>query len=1097
METASIIERIRRAPRLQELIGLFFRSGAHLVQGAGEAQQALLLAAAFAEGLPRAIVVTEDAAALRRWQANAAAFLPEVATAVFPRTATATFQAAARSREQETERLRALALLQSGKPTIVFATAAEAAAKIPAPEELTAALSLLTTGSVVVREKLLRSWAERGYERVDQVERRGHFAVRGDIVDVFSPAEEYPLRIEFFGDEIDSLRYFDTVTQRSVARVEQATVFPVTFAGGSSSLAAYCRDGVWLVEEAARAAEALRAVHKEEGGRAADLHTWEQLLGTLATPVQVYFSLISQRVPGARIQQRYPLEGRGITAFRKQWPLLLDALRKYQRQGYAVVLACGDENRRETLTEILARADIYPVDTAAAGLVSMLPAEVTGSFEWAYEKLVLITEEDIFGNQKARRRRRASSGNEIRYFSDLSEGDYVVHRVHGIGRYTGVETIERDGIHRDYLRIRYAGEDSLFLPVERIGQLEKYIAPDGTVPTLHRMGGAQWARTKARTQKSLADLADKLVALYAERELERGYAFGPDTPWQREFEEAFPYEETPDQLQATAEIKASMEKQQPMDRLLCGDVGFGKTEVAMRAVFKAVMSGKQVAVLVPTTVLSQQHFRTFTARLSPFGVQVAVLNRFRTAAEKKAVLRSAREGTLDVLIGTHALLNKQVKFHDLGLLVVDEEQRFGVAQKEKWKSRARNIDVLTLSATPIPRTLHMSLAGVRELSVIYTPPTDRQPVQTYVTEARDSIIRDAIRAEYERGGQVYFVYNRIASIDDMTEHLQSLVGEDVSFDIAHGAMNGEHLEQVMQDFYDGRFTVLVCTSLVENGLDQPNANTIIVYDADRLGLSQLYQMRGRVGRSDRAAFAYFLYRPDKILNETAEKRLYAIREFTELGAGFKIAMRDLEIRGAGNLLGAEQHGNMVGVGFATYCAMLDEEVAKRRGEAPKTAPTPAPVLELQVEAYIPEEYIADPTQKLEMYRRLAEAVTETELSDLTDELIDRFGTPPPATETLLDVCRLRILAAQAGIGSIRELNHVVEVQWVRPEAMADWDIGAVPDAVMESIRFLPSDLPRATINKIYWQRPVTDFLPQVLQAFLQRRNDADEGAKSE
>ncbi len=1089
MDKKSLLKKLHHSQRLQEKTGFFRQKGGVLLHGGSISQQALLLSLAFVEGLSHAVVIVPDANSLRQWRDDFYFFAPEIATGMFPFAEETDFAVAAKSMENEVERIRSLALLNGDEQAVVFATVTEAAAPIPAPERMNEARQLVCVGDILAREPLFRSWVEAGYERVEQVERRGHFAVRGDIIDVFSPQEEYPLRIECFGDEVENMRYFDALTQRSEQQVSKAEIYPLTPRGTESVLTAYIGNGVFLCEEPSRCADILQQVKKENPARAKKLRTWNDILAPCENLPQVYFSLISQRVPQARIRERQPFDGRGVTAFRKQWPLFVQEVKKWLKRGRAVVIAIGDEDKRNTLAKILRDANIFPTDTVASGMVTLADGAVSYGFEWPYENLVLLTEEDVFGSQKIRRRKKVKSGNEIRYFSDLAEGDYVVHQVHGIGRYTGVETISMGGLNRDYLRIEYAGEDKLFLPTERIGQLEKYIAPDGTVPTLHKMGGAQWTKVKAKAQQSIDDLAEKLVALYAEREIAKGFAFPPDTPWQREFEDAFPYEETADQLRATAEIKASMERPQPMDRLLCGDVGFGKTEVAMRAAFKAIMSGKQVAVLVPTTVLSQQHYRTFTDRMSSFGVNVGVINRFRSAGEKRDVMRRVRDGNLDVLIGTHALFNKAVRFADLGLLIVDEEQRFGVAQKEKWKKRAVDIDILTLSATPIPRTLHMSLAGVRELSVIYTPPADRQPVQTYVTEAADEIIREAILREHERGGQVYFVYNRIASIERMTEHLQSLLPPQVNFDIAHGAMTGEELERVMQEFYAQHFDVLVCTSLVENGLDQPNANTIIVYDADRLGLAQLYQMRGRVGRSARNAYAYFLYRPDKILNEAAEKRLYAIREFTELGAGFKIALRDLEIRGAGNLLGPEQHGNMVGVGFTTYCSMLDEAVAERRGIKPKRSVAEAPVLELQVEAYLPDTYIGDPVQKLEMYRRLAEIDTMTDWEELAAEIRDRFGTPPESAMRLLDVAKLRILAARAGIGMIRELEHSVEINWNRPEAMADWDIGAVSDKVMRTIQFLPLTPPRATINKIRWKMPAIDFLPQLLTEFLKKRNE--------
>lgn len=578
------------------------------------------------------------------------------------------------------------------------------------------------------------------------------------------------------------------------------------------------------------------------------------------------------------------------------------------------------------------------------------------------------------------------------------------------------------------MEIHYSGYDVLYVPTDQIQFLQRYIGNEGEAPRLSRMGGADWKKARAKAQKSIDNLAEKLVALYAKREITDGYAFPPDTPFQQEFEEAFPYEETQDQLKAVAAIKESMEKPVPMDCLVCGDVGFGKTEVAVRAAFKAVMGGKQVAVLVPTTVLAQQHYQTFSERFRSFGVVCDVLNRFRSIKERKEILQKVEAGQIDVLIGTHSILNKNVKFKDAGLLIVDEEQRFGVAQKEKWKTWATGIDVLTLSATPIPRTLHMSLVHLRQMCLIETPPTERLPVQTYVTEYDGAIVRDAVMREKRRGGQVFFVYNRVATMERMKVELETLVPE-VTVGMAHGQMTGSVLEANMFDFYEGEYDVLLCSSLVENGLDIANANTIIVYDADRFGLSQLYQMRGRVGRSHRTAYAYFLYRRNKILNEVAEKRLQAVKEFTELGSGFKIAMRDLEIRGAGNLLGREQHGNIAGVGFVMYVQMLEEAVNRLRNESYTKTVDVRTTLEVRVDAFIDDTYIEHGGQKIEMYQRLALVRTEEALEELKNELTDRFGKPTRAVQNLLKATHLRIRAQKDLVLSVSQKGIGLEFRW--------------------------------------------------------------------
>lgn len=705
--------------------------------------------------------------------------------------------------------------------------------------------------------------------------------------------------------------------------------------------------------------------------------------------------------------------------------------------------------------------------------------------------LVVVVEGNIYGQQKRKLRNKPKKGQEINYFTDLTPGDYVVHNMHGIGKYIGLKTIETEGIHRDYIEIAYAGTDKLFLPANNLDQLQKYIGNEGDVPRINKMGGRDWSKVVSKAKKSIDDLADKLVEIYAQREITEGFAFLPDQPWQQEFEDAFPYEETEDQLQATAEIKESMERPVPMDRLLAGDVGFGKTEVAMRAIFKAVMSGKQVAVLVPTTVLAQQHFQTFLNRFAPFGVKVDVLNRFRTTSEKKQILKGVEDGSIDILIGTHSLLNKKVVFKDLGMLVVDEEQRFGVVQKEKWKEWASNIDVLTLSATPIPRTLHMSLVGVREMSVINTPPEERLPVQTYVVEYDMNLIADAIKRELARGGQVYFVYNRVASINHMGELLESAL-PGLRYAIAHGQMTGRQIEEIMTDFYEGHYDVLLSTSIIETGLDIPNANTIIIYDADRLGLSQLYQMRGRVGRSRRRAYAYFMYRPDKILSEAAEKRLKAIEEFTELGAGFKLAMRDLEIRGAGNLLGSQQHGNIASVGFGMYVSMLEEAIAKAQNKEVERDVSIDPAIDLEVDAFIDDAYIKDSARKISVYQRLLHIKSKEQLDDMTDELIDRFGTPTDPVDRLLRIAQIKEQARLLGIKSIVRRDKRLTIHWYDDSKMTDWDMGAVREDLWKKMKFMDTKPATLYVNLNGMKGSVLTITEAVIKA-LSHKSPTKEG----
>ncbi len=712
---------------------------------------------------------------------------------------------------------------------------------------------------------------------------------------------------------------------------------------------------------------------------------------------------------------------RSVAPYNRNLELLTGDLQGWLADGQIpVVMMSSDIKARGLADSLQSRnlnaAFIKDEELLHPGRISVISGELTAGFRFWNESWLLLTENDIFGMQKKRRLHTKNSGAQLQYFSEIKAGDYVVHAVHGIGRYIGVENVLVDGVHRDYLLLAYAGDDKLYVPVEQVGMLHKYVGNEGQAPRLSKMGGADWKRVQNRAKAAITELAEELLRLYAQRKIVPGHAFGVDTEWQRDFEERFPYEETPDQLRAIAEIKADMEKPEPMDRLLCGDVGYGKTEVAIRAAFKAVMDGKQAAVMVPTTVLAQQHFMTFKERMQPFGVKVEMVSRFCSPKEQKRILNDLENGQVDVLIGTHRLLQSDVLFPDLGLLVIDEEQRFGVAQKEKIKRWKTGVDVLTLSATPIPRTLHLALVNGRDMSVIESPPEERLPVETYVAEYNPGMIKEALERELRRGGRVYYVHNRVVGLENIAADLRALV-PGISIRIAHGQMPEDMLEDAMIAFYEGSCDVLLSTSIIENGLDVPLANTIIIDGAENFGLSQLYQMRGRVGRSSRLAYAYFVYKRNRALSEIAEKRLQAIRDFTELGAGFKIAMRDLEIRGAGNLLGAQQHGHIAGVGFAAYCDMLERTIRKLKDGVEDGVPEPDPVLEISVDGYIPDDYIADPRYKLELYRRFAE-LDYAERGDLLDEIIDRFGEPPEEVDVLWRVACLRALCRRLRIRGI-------------------------------------------------------------------------------
>lgn len=1087
---------LQQDPILQDCLQLYEKKGIHGIYGVAGSQKTLLTAGAIGEHEGPVFIVASGREQAASWYQDLAVFCPERPVYEPPMVDKAVLHAAAQSMDGQAALMELLGRLLQRESCTVLLTPETAAQYVWMPEMVRQAVCTLSLGEKWPRSGLLERLVKDGYERSEKVERRGHFAVRGDIVDIYAVNYEHPVRIEFFGDEIDSIRFFDADTQRSQENAEHIAILPMRLPGeGTTTILSYGNEAdIVIWDEPVRAQDQLKAYLKETEDHRRMAGDWRFLSDSGAGKKQLVLSLLSQKTPYLSVREWLTVSARPVAGFQKQFQILEEEIRDWLVRGYAVLLAVADEGKREALAAWLEKEKIPFQDNAqelAGSQVFLWDGNVQEGFEFPQAKLAVVSALNIYGNQKRKLRKKAKKGEEIQYFTDLEIGDYVVHDVHGIGKYCGIKTIESFGIHKDYLEIQYAGKDVLYVPSDQLNVLQKYIGNEGDTPRLHKMGGAEWTRTKSKAKKSIDDLAESLVQIYANREIVKGHAFQPDTPWQREFEDDFPYEETPDQLKAVAEIKESMEQPHPMDRLVCGDVGFGKTEVAIRAVFKAVMDGKQVAVLVPTTVLAQQHYKTFTNRFYNFGVRCDVLNRFRSAGEKKEILERLAQGTCDVLIGTHSLLNKKVKFKDLGLLVVDEEQRFGVAQKEKWKEWAADIDVLTLSATPIPRTLHMSLVGVREMSVIDTPPQDRFPVQTYVTEYAPGTAKDAILRELRRGGQVYFIYNRVASIDKMAESLQAML-PDARIAVAHGQMHGALLEQIMMDFYEGKYDILLCTSLIENGLDVPNANTILIYDADQLGLSQLYQMRGRVGRSHRLAYAYLFYRPDKSLTEVAEKRLQAIREFTELGSGFKIAMRDLEIRGAGNLLGREQHGNIANIGFAMYCQMLEDAIRRLKDGSEYTPPPPDTVLEIHVDAFIDETYISDMTQKIEMYRRLAALKTLDEWSELADEMVDRFGTPTQPVEQLLKAAQLRLRASLLGIVSVVPKQGQLDVKWHDSKPMADWAMEEVSPYYWKRIRFLPVK-PLELRVQIDDRKDILSFLDGLL-AELEKKTSAKEGA---
>lgn len=1005
------------------------------VYGLGGSAKSAYAAHVLAKTDKNAVIVVPTTEQVNGWLTDLQYFSPQLRVYTYPLVQHTVFTTTTKSLELAAKQMEALTALRGSRQAVVVATAEEAAQFVTAPQKIDDAVLSFKVGEDYERETILSGLVSGGYERSDLVDRRGLFSVRGDIIDLYPLNEKEPIRLEFFGDTLENIRYFNEQTQKSSMKTDSVRILPFALAydkdDEKTTLLDYGNNGIIIWDEGNRIKEELKKSFSESTERKNEAAKWRSLAGEKRTAVQLVLSLLAQSVSELETDETVSITSKTVAGFRKEFTLLKDELGHWRERDYRIIFVISGEKRAASLNGWLKQNEFYASPLTENGKdtgIFISSGEIRNGFEFPYAKTVVIAEKDIYGTQKKRLRRHAENGQEINAFTDLHAGDYVVHDTHGIGKYVGIKTIETDGVHKDYLEIHYSGHDVLYVPTDQIQFLQRYIGNEGEAPRLSRMGGADWKKARAKAQKSIDNLAEKLVALYAKREITDGYAFPPDTPFQQEFEEAFPYEETQDQLKAVAAIKESMEKPVPMDCLVCGDVGFGKTEVAVRAAFKAVMGGKQVAVLVPTTVLAQQHYQTFSERFRAFGVVCDVLNRFRSIKERKEILQKVEAGQIDVLIGTHSILNKNVKFKDAGLLIVDEEQRFGVAQKEKWKTWATGIDVLTLSATPIPRTLHMSLVHLRQMCLIETPPTERLPVQTYVTEYDGAIVRDAIMREKRRGGQVFFVYNRVATMERMKVELEALVPE-VTIGMAHGQMTGSVLEANMFDFYEGEYDVLLCSSLVENGLDIANANTIIVYDADRFGLSQLYQMRGRVGRSHRTAYAYFLYRRNKILNEVAEKRLQAVKEFTELGSGFKIAMRDLEIRGAGNLLGREQHGNIAGVGFVMYVQMLEEAVNRLRNEGYTKTVDVRTTLEVRVDAFIDDTYIEHGGQKIEMYQRLALVRTEEALEELKNELTDRFGKPTRAVQNLLKATHLRIRAQKDLVLSVSQKGIGLEFRW--------------------------------------------------------------------
>lgn len=993
--------------------------------------------------------------------------------------------------------------------------------------------------------ELTAKLAALGYERQGQVEHPGEFAVRGGILDVFALTEETPFRIEFFGDEIDSIRYFDVTNQRSIDRLERICIYPaaelilteerklsgieklraeaekqvevfrkamkteegarlrreteelcerISYMGGLAG-ADHCiryfyedtvsffdyfgEDTIVFLDEPARIAEKGEAVAEEFSqsmtgrlekgyilpGQADVVFDYKMLLANQGRKNTVLLSMLEQKLSYLTAVSRFDLTVRSIASYNNNFELLVKDLQVWKKSGYRIVLLCASKVRAERLAGDLRQRELTafysddPDRVVQAGEILVGSGSVHRGFEYPMIKWAVISESDIFSTEhRKKKKRKLYDGQHIGSLNDLSFGDYVVHENHGLGIYRGIEKIEVEKVIKDYIKIEYGDGGNLYVPATGLDVIQKYAAADAAKkPKLNKLNSMEWKHTKTRVRGAVRDLAKELVELYALRSAKKGFACEEDTVWQKEMEELFPYQETDDQLHAIEEIKKDMESSRIMDRLLCGDVGYGKTEVALRAAFKAVSNGKQVMVLVPTTILAQQHYNTFTQRMMKYPVHIEMMSRFRTPAQQKAVIEGLKRGTVDIVIGTHRILSKDIQVKNLGLLIVDEEQRFGVAHKEKIKQMKGDVDVLTLTATPIPRTLHMSLVGIRDMSILEEPPVDRLPIQTFVLEQSDEMVREAVCRELARGGQVYYVHNRVHGIEEVASGLAKMLPEaNVAY--AHGQMSERTLEKIMYEFINGEIDVLVSTTIIETGLDISNVNTMIIADADRFGLSQLYQLRGRVGRTNRTAYAFLMYKRDKMLKEIAEKRLQAIKEFTELGSGFKIAMRDLEIRGAGNLLGAEQSGHMEAVGYDLYCKLLNDAVKELKGDAPAEEEFDTTV-DMEIDAYIPETYIRNEMQKLDMYKRVAMLRSEEELSELQDELIDRFGDVPQSVVKLLEIALLKSYAHEVYVTQLTWRGNKVKLLLYPKAKLLAQRIPALVDAYGGRLKFFAEGTP--------------------------------------
>ncbi|MBS7298268.1 MAG: transcription-repair coupling factor [Eubacteriales bacterium] len=1065
----------------------------------------------------------------------------------------------ARNHERELARLAALERIKTGA-IVVASVSACLSYTLPAKKFETLSFEI-SVGDEYDTDTIVENLVKMGYKRTDMTEVCGQFSVRGGIIDVFSPNNFEPVRIEFFDNEVDSLRFFDSADQRSRANIESCTIVPVSelclydeekkklldiidkgikskktsseleavilqererltegeifpavdkyvglFYEKIPSICEYLSDDtiVFMIEPK-RLNERAKTLEWEEGETVSELlgkamlpktpmpwKSYKEFCEDIADRNRVSMNLLAHTSLDFKYTQIVDFVTKSTVSLHGKIDYLYDDLNEWKKQGATVVILASSASKGKNLSGTLNDKGFNSVykdssDDFEKGSITVIKGSAKKGFEYPELSFVLVSEQDIFNADKAKREKKIDKARRIKAYSDINVGDYVVHRAHGIGEYCGIKKMEVAGVTKDYFQIKYQGTDTLYVPVDQMDMLYKYVGSGEKNIKLNKLGGSEWNKAKQRVKTATADMAKQIVQLYAEREHTKGFAFSGDTPWQRDFEDTFLYSETPDQLRSIEEVKNDMEKEKPMDRLLCGDVGYGKTEIAIRAAFKAATDSKQVIYLCPTTILAMQHYETFKKRMSDFPISIEMLSRFRTDKEQKVILKKIKTGEIDIIIGTHRLLQKDVEFKDAGLLIIDEEQRFGVADKERIKELKKNIDVLSMTATPIPRTLHMAMLSVRDMSLLETPPENRYPVETYVMEHNTIILADAMRKELARGGQVFYLYNRIQGIYTVAENIRKLL-PDARIAVAHGRMKEDELEDIMYNMVNGDTDILVCTTIIETGLDIPNANTIIIENADRMGLSQLYQLRGRVGRSTRSAYAYMTYKRDKVLSETAQKRLSAIREFIEFGSGFKIAMRDLEIRGAGNILGAQQHGHMDSVGYDMYCRLLSESVKEVRGEQTKSETDV--LIDISVDAYIPEKYIRNQNQRIDTYKQIAAINSDDDAAEVIDEIIDRFGDIPKAVLNLIKISEIKVVASECGVVEISEKQGGRFVITFEKDSLMPETAIALITKFPKSVRLGTTDVPQIT----YFEKELKNKLSNVkfvLQTILSLKNDVE------